>query len=206
MKTRREFPAQVAAAGALAAASPFAEAVAAADVVQTVLGPLAAVRAIITMWVAVICAACAITRGERDELCAEMAAFANAASEGGKHTVRLTTDWGGRFTEPDHPGEQILSAQSCEHDDYAPGRALCAYLLANTSSEFQGINARRALHCIGIEVSGRSPTDDDRLPRAARSHAILGARVRSEVVIEFAQATDDSQASLSISASDRRSR
>jgi predicted metal-dependent phosphotriesterase family hydrolase len=44
MKTRREFLTQVAAAGALVATSPFAQAVAAADVVQTVLGPLAAAK------------------------------------------------------------------------------------------------------------------------------------------------------------------
>jgi hypothetical protein len=135
-----------------------------------------------------------------------MAAFANAPLHGANRTVRLTTDWGGWFTEPDEAGEQPMYAKSCEHDDYEPGKALCAYLLENTSTEFAGINARRALRCLGVRVSGSiSPRDDDRLPASAKSKTVLGERVGAEVLVEFDQGSDSSPPKLSITAVGRRS-
>jgi hypothetical protein len=155
--------------------------------------------------VAAIClagmtASCATTRNEPDELCDELAAFANAAASDGNHTVRLTTDWGGVFTKSNGANEELMYSKSCEHNSYAPSRTLCAYLLENTSTEFAGINVRRALRCIGVRVSGISPTNDDRLPPSARSHAVLGEPVRSEILVEFAPATDSSPPTLSITA------
>lgn len=163
-------------------------------------------RTIATVCLAAILASCATAQKEPDELCPTIAAFANAPSDGGNHTVRLTTDWGGLFAEPNGAGEQPMYAKSCEHNGYEPGRTLCAYLLENTSTEFAGINARRALRCIGVRASGSiSPRDDDRLPASAKSKTVLGERVGSEVLVEFDQGSDSAPPTLSITAVGQRS-
>ena len=51
---------------------------------------------------------------------------------------------------------------------------------------------------MGKRVSGRVPTDDDRLPVSFRSHEILGVRVESELLLEFAEATDTTPPMLSL--------
>jgi hypothetical protein len=99
-----------------------------------------------------------------------------------------------------------MYAKACEHNGYEPGKALCAYLLENTSTEFAGINARRALRCMGVRVSGSiSPRDDDRLPASAKSKTVLGVRVGAEVFVEFDQGSDSSPPQLSITAIGQRS-
>ena len=75
------------------------------------------------------------------------------------------------FLKSDAPDEQLFYAKSCEHDS-EPGKALCAYLLENSSTEFAAINYGRALRCLGQSAPGLSPTDDDRLPADARSRTV----------------------------------
>jgi hypothetical protein len=146
----------------------------------------------------VLSASCATTRDEPDDLCDAMAAFANAND--GTHAVRFMTDWGAMF-ESEGPDGQPKYAKMCEHQSYAPAQKLCDYLMDNTSTEFMGINARRAFHCMGKRGLGRvSPTDDDRLPASSRSHVILGARVDSELLLEFAQGTDTTLPALTFTA------
>ena len=128
-----------------------------------------------------------------------MAAFANSAANDGTHTVRLMTDWGAVFAQK-AADEDLFYTKSCEHGSYPPSQKLCAYLMDNTSIEFMGINVRRALRCMGQAVSGISPTDDDRLPTTARTHEILGVRVASELVLEFADSTDSRPPTLSFTA------
>jgi hypothetical protein len=127
-----------------------------------------------------------------------MAAFANAND--GTHKVRLMTDWAAVFA-PEGPDGEPKYAKTCEHESYAPAKTLCDYLMDNTSIEFMGINARRAFRCMGKRGLGRvSPRDDDRLPASFRSHQVLGARVDSELLLEFAQGTDTTSPTLSITA------
>jgi len=146
----------------------------------------------------VLSASCATTPNEPDDLCAAMAAFANAND--GTHTVRFMTDWGAMF-ESQGPDGQPKYAKMCEHQSYAPAQKLCDYLMDNTSIEFMGINARRAFHCMGKRGLGKvSPTDDDRLPASSRSREILGARVDSELLLEFAQGTDTTLPALTFTA------
>jgi hypothetical protein len=149
---------------------------------------------------AVFASACSVTPSKTDELCQKIADFANASASGEFHTVRLTTDWGGVFTKSDDPNDVLIAAKSCQHDEDDAGKALCGYLVENSSTEFAGINYRRALSCVRVASSGLSPTDDDRLPPIAISRAVSGKRVRSEVTIEFAEGTNSAPPMLSISA------
>jgi hypothetical protein len=132
-------------------------------------------------------------------MCPAIAAFANA-SDAIVHSVRLTTDWGGVYTKSEDPDEWVMAAKSCEHGGFKPGKALCGYLLEETSTEFPAINYRRALRCLNVEVSGRSPTDDHRLPPSASSGHMSGVRRGVLVKVELLHGTETTPPTLKISA------
>jgi hypothetical protein len=150
--------------------------------------------------VALVTGACSALAEERDPLCEVMATFANAENDDGVHTVRLTTDWGGNFLKSDAPDEQLFYAKSCEHDSN-PGKALCSYLVENSSTEFAAINYRRALRCLEGNAAGL--TDDNRLPADARSRTVRGKAVRSEILATFFAGSDSAPPVLSISAREK---
>lgn len=76
-----------------------------------------------------------------DQLCSRIAAFAASVKPGESHSVVLRGGWGGDTPE-------TLMTHDCRHFGYAPGKALCAYLLPNTSWEFGSHNASRAAECL----------------------------------------------------------
>jgi len=137
---------------------------------------------------------CAVTPTETDELCHQIARFANYSPTSAPRTVVLTTDWGGVFSSSD-----VMAEKACLHDTDKPGKTLCAYLLSNTSIEFAAVNYRRALACIGKASPGLSPTDDAVLPPSASSSIVDGRPVRSPVTVTFAPGTQSSSPALSIS-------
>ena len=77
----------------------------------------------------------------QDKMCAEIAKFASMTVAGESHSVVLRGGWGG-----DEPNS--LMTHDCRYSGYAPGDALCAYLVPNTSWEFGHYNARRAAACL----------------------------------------------------------
>src|SRR5688572_2539059 len=133
---------------------------------------------------------CASISEAPDDMCAEIATFANASVDGTERSVRLATDWGGLYTAKEDQDEVVTAAQNCAHDGYEAGKALCAYLLRNTSMEFPGINHRRALACIGRRIPGLSPTDDKRLPPSASSNSVLGVKSGTTIRVELRPTTD----------------
>jgi hypothetical protein len=80
-------------------------------------------------------AGCSTLAGRKDDLCVEMAKFANATQVGTERSVELSTDWSN-------------FSKSCAHDGYEPGKAFCQWLMGNTSTEFAHINIGRALACL----------------------------------------------------------
>jgi hypothetical protein len=154
---------------------------------------------LILVGTALTLSACASPQGEVDGMCSAIASFANA-SDASTHSVRLTTDWGGVYTKSEDPDEWVMAAKSCEHDDFKPGQSLCGYLLEDTSTEFPSINYRRALRCLGVSVSGRSPTDDHKLPPSGTSRHVSGVRRRVLVKVELLPGTETTPPTLKISA------
>jgi len=137
---------------------------------------------------------CATTTTESDELCRQIARFANYSPTGAPRTVRLTTDWGGVFSSTN-----VMAEKACLHGADKAGKALCAYLLNDTSTEFAAVNYRRALTCIGRESPGLSPTDDELLPPSASSSVVDGRPVRAHVTVRFTPGTRSNPPALSIS-------
>jgi hypothetical protein len=111
--------------------------------------PKTFLRAALFASVAVL-AACASTtpRAEPDDMCRQIADFANASDDGSPHEVRLITDWGG--TSCSTPTEVALACKACSHDAYPPGKQLCAYLMEHTATEFSQMNLARALSCLNL--------------------------------------------------------
>jgi hypothetical protein len=147
--------------------------------------------------------ACASTRSEVDAICPAIAAFANASTDATVHSVQLTTDWGGAYTKPENPDEWVMASKGCEHGGFEPGRVLCGYLLEETSTEFPGINYRRALRCIGIKMSGQSPTDDHKLPPSATSRHVPGVRQGVSVTLAQTHGTETIPPTLTIAVQGR---
>lgn len=74
-------------------------------------------------------------------MCAQLAAFAATTQSGQRHEVVLRGGWGGDTAD-------VLKTHDCRHSGDAPGQALCAYLMPNTSWEFGHYNAKRAAACL----------------------------------------------------------
>src|SRR6185295_17936196 len=119
-------------------------------------------------------------------LCPELARFANASRTAGVHRVVLEGGWGD-CPHSDHEnnenGGPTMWCQRCEHGGFPAGKALCAYLLENTSWEFPNINLRRALDCLGW----RAPAPPESLPESARFDAAPRLERGVSVLIELDQ-------------------
>lgn len=80
----------------------------------------------------------------KDALCGELEEFLASVRPDEQRTITLHTYWGAR-----EEGDRIVvGSKSCEHNDYEPGKKLCAYLMENSSTEFAGYNAKRVLACL----------------------------------------------------------
>lgn len=141
---------------------------------------------------------CVSVTDKPDDMCAAIAAFANASGEGPVHSVGLTTDWGGTFSPKDDPDSIVAAEKDCRHDKYAAGKALCAYLVEHTSTEFATANYRRALACIGYHVEGASPIDDHGLPASAESRTVRGVKRGIQVRVGLRPGTDSAPPTMVI--------
>jgi hypothetical protein len=79
----------------------------------------------------------------------QIASFANSLTDQSLHKVELINDWGGPLSEK----EDSIYFKRCEHGGFGPEKALCAYLMEHTSTEFPSNNVRRALVCLNTEES-----------------------------------------------------
>lgn len=80
----------------------------------------------------------------KDALCGELAGFLASVRPDERRTITLHTWWGAKEV-----GDRIvIASKHCEHNDYEPGKKLCAYLMEHTSTEFAGHNTQRVLACL----------------------------------------------------------
>ena len=87
---------------------------------------------------------CAVCAPKADPLCKELRAFLASVKPNENRSITLRTFWGVR-----KEGEQmVFGSKRCEHNGYEPGKNLCEYLMAHSSTEFAGYNAKRMLSCL----------------------------------------------------------
>ena len=150
---------------------------------------------------ALLLGGCAGLAAKRDEMCPEIARFANASADHEPHSVVLRTSWGRGFNnDPEH-----LYEVECSHSDYGPGRKLCRYLMENTSIEFAPHNFRRALAC--LSKNGRdigAGVDIVRLDGEFSSYSARGVNDDVKVGIEFTDGKGDETPVLRITAKRRK--
>jgi hypothetical protein len=132
---------------------------------------------------------CASVPSAQGGLCSEIAAFANVTKENSVQTVELVTDWGGLFAEK-KPGEYIMASKTCNDFGYHPGKALCSYLLKNTSTEFADANLKSVMVCLGAGKENRLVTDTEFLQAKLWSDIAYGVRPGIRVGVEFSSESD----------------
>jgi len=86
----------------------------------------------------------AATANHKDTLCGELEEFLASVRPDEQRTITLRTYWGAK----EEGGEIVMASKFCEHNDYEPGKKLCAYLMENSSTEFAGYNTKRVLACL----------------------------------------------------------
>jgi hypothetical protein len=92
------------------------------------------------------------------------------------HTV-----WGGNFNDSPDPA---VFAKRCDHDGYAPAKAVCDYLMQNGAVEFSGNNAKHALVCLSPRTRFAPGVSLDR----GDFSLSYGSPVRgSNITVEFTQ-------------------
>ena len=110
-----------------------------------------------------------------------MVEFANASAPATAHTVALATAWG---PTRDHPDS--IMYKHCDDGGYAPGKVLCEYLLANTSTEFPQRNYRRALACLdGHRPMPPRYVSIERIDTVVWGHEVPGVRPDVLLGVEF---------------------
>ncbi|WP_313455807.1 hypothetical protein [Stenotrophomonas sp.] len=78
------------------------------------------------------------------EYCSELKGFMTSVKPDETREITLRTFWGAR----EEGGQLVMGSKTCEHNDYDPGKKLCAYLIEHSSTEFAGANAKRILNCL----------------------------------------------------------
>ena len=142
---------------------------------------------------------CSTTAPERDEICPEIARFANAWSDYSAHSVVLFTDWGGVFSED----KTAIAEKTCQRGQDTASRRLCNYLMENTSTEFAEVNMRRALSCLGPGArtdAGGPRSQGEPVTGKVTSLSVPGVRADVRVTVEFSTASTEHPPSLKISA------
>ena len=80
-----------------------------------------------------------------DTLCKPLRAFASSVKPDDKKSIEFHTTWGSNFKNSSGPA---VFAKRCLHNDYAPAKAVCDYLLEYGSAEFSNRNVIRAITCL----------------------------------------------------------
>jgi hypothetical protein len=133
--------------------------------------------------VTTVLSGCTVGRSyEREGMCNALRVFADSIQDSAAHSVTLRTVWG------------VEGTKTCERVDEPPERALCAYLIDNTSWEFMAANVAAALRCVGVKFPGDSEQAYiEALAGSIRSSRPAFAQQGVEVRIDFATSAADGQ-------------
>jgi len=86
-----------------------------------------------------------IASAQADQMCKPLKAFIESVKPDEDKSFEFHTIWGGSFK--DSP-EETFFAKRCVHNDYAPAKGICDYLVEHGAIEFSDINLKRAISCL----------------------------------------------------------
>jgi hypothetical protein len=152
-----------------------------------------AISVAVSLTAVALAGGCSSLHREHDDMCSEIARFANSSNDDAVHSVKLMTYWGAEIEK------------SCQHDqDDSPGTRLCEYLTGeHTSTEFAEVNFRHALACLGPEAqiyAGPPQSRVEYLNGKISSYSARGVHPGVLVSLEFSTGSSDQAPSLKISA------
>src|SRR5688572_138605 len=81
-----------------------------------------------------------------DSSCGPLRRFVASVQPDETKSFAFRTFWGGSFKDEDAPETFALYSKRCEHHDYAPAQAVCAYLMEHGSVEFADGNLKGAVN------------------------------------------------------------
>jgi len=81
-----------------------------------------------------------------DPLCKPLTQFASSVQPEQSRELEFHTIWFGSFK--DSPDDRALYQKRCIHHGDPSAKAVCAYLMENSSVEFADHNLKRALECL----------------------------------------------------------
>jgi hypothetical protein len=97
----------------------------------------------------VACLSCRAALASDAADCKAIREFVASVQPGEERNLTFRTMWGGSFKDDKDPSDKvILASKRCEHHEYGPAKAACAYLLENGSTEFAGGNLGLVMHCL----------------------------------------------------------
>lgn len=155
--------------------------------------PMNTKKILISFFALTLASNCLSAESKQDALCTELVNFANATDDDALHVVELRTDWSFRKVD----NRIFMGRKECDHQEYAPGKALCGYLLKNTSTEFPIINFKRALTC--LENSPQlSNTSVEQLKIKLWTYQVKDVKPKLRVGLEFTEGGKNTLPSLKI--------
>jgi hypothetical protein len=80
-----------------------------------------------------------------DTFCKTIRLFADSIKPNDNRSIEFHTSWGSNFKDSPDPA---VYAKRCLHNEYAPAKAVCDYLMKYGSTEFSSRNAERAIICL----------------------------------------------------------
>ena len=121
----------------------------------------------------------------KDQMCSELAAFANSAPPSQKVSISLQTSWGLSKLRPN-----ALDWRHCDDGTSKAAKAFCQYLLADSSAENPQNNLRRVMACLrGLPLRSGNFVQYD--PVNVRASAFNAYGVRKGVAISVEYAPND---------------
>ena len=132
----------------------------------------------------------------KDQMCRQLATFANAARPAETLSVSLQTAWGPSKLRPN-----VLSWRHCDHGASSAATTFCRYLLTDSAVEFPQNNLRRVVACLRrLPLRTGNFVQYNPINVQASAFDAYGVREGVEVSVQFAPDTKSSTMQLTITA------
>ena len=113
-----------------------------------------------------------------DTLCARLKAFVASVEPNESRELIFHTIWAGNFRDSSNPA---LFAKRCDHNEYAPAKSVCDYLMEYGRVEFSEDNLTQVLLCL----SPKTRLGGAILQRVELSLGVDTSEGWSDITVEF---------------------
>lgn len=144
--------------------------------------------------VALFTTAVTSTAADGQSLCAPLRSFVNSVKPGETREFTFHTSWGGNFKDSQ---EVVIYAKRCIHNNYAPAKMVCDYLMESGAVEFAGNNVKDVVTCLSPKTHFAPRFG---LYRASFSFSVGSDNRGSNVEVDFYEDTEIGGMALKVNA------